>query len=155
MTDVFPLLENFNKAETRAKRAVTMSVLMDFATDHIPTHEITSEALYTYMKRHGYDKWTDTTDAPRVQVEANDILNFYTRTLPDAVNGTHPSLVFNMDEMGAEMFPDRKRVYVFVRRSRTTPNTRPTVGVPRSMRRCTLIGCISLEGRGSAPPSSR
>ena len=49
------------------------------------------------------------------------------------------------------MFADRKRVYVFVRRSRTTPNTRPTVGVPCSTRRCTLIGCICLDGTRLCP----
>ena len=51
-----------------------------------------------------------------------------------------------MDEMGAEMFADRKRVYVFLPRSRTRPNRRPTVGVPRSTRRCTLVGCICPDG---------
>ena len=32
---VFPLLENFIRAETRARRAVTMSVVMAFVTDQI------------------------------------------------------------------------------------------------------------------------
>ena len=45
LTVVFPLLENFIKGEARAKRAVTMSVLMAFVTDHITNHEVTSEAL--------------------------------------------------------------------------------------------------------------
>ena len=144
---VFPLLENFIRAETRAKRAVTMGVVMAFVSERIPNHQITRKTLYTFMKRHGYAyKWTDTTDAPRADVKANDIINFYTRTLPEAVNGTHPSLVFNMDEMGAEMFADRKGVFVFVHSSQTTRNTRPTIGVPRSPRRCTLVGCISADG---------
>ena len=147
LTDVFPLLENFIKAETRAKRAVTMSVLMAFVTDHIPTHEVTRRTLKAYMKRHGYTyKSVNTTDAPRVLLDVNDIVQFYTTTLPEAVNDTNPSLVFNMDEMGAEMFADRKRVFVFVHRSRTTHDRAPTVGVPRSTRRCTLIGCICLDG---------
>ena len=132
-----------------------MSFLMAFVTDHITSHEITSEALNTYMKRHGSAyKWTDTTDSPRVEVKADDIVQFYTTTLPEAVNGTRPSLVFNMDEMDAEMFADRKRVYVFVRRSRTTQNTSPTVGVPRSTRDARSLGAFPLMGRCSVPPSS-
>ena len=39
---------------------------------------------------------------------------FYTTTLPNAVEGAHPALVFNMDEMGAERYADRKRINVFV-----------------------------------------
>ena len=104
------------------------------------------------MKRHTHDyKWTDTTDAPRVQVEANVILNYYTRTLPDALNGTHPSLIFNMDELGAEMFADRKRVFVFLLEYDDPTNGLPMVGVPRLTRRCTLIGCISLDGARLCP----
>ena len=80
---VFPLLENFIEAETLARRAVTMSVVMAFVTDHMPTHEVTRKTLYTFLRRHGYVyKWTDTTDAPRVEVKADDINTFYTRTLP-------------------------------------------------------------------------
>ena len=132
-----------------------MSVMMAFVTDHVVHPEVTKEALYRFMKRHGYAyKWTKTTDAPRADVKANDIINFYTRTLPEAVNGVHPSLVFNMDEMGAEMFADRKNVFVFIPRSRTRRNQRPTVGVPRSTRRCTLIGCVCPTDRGCATPSS-
>ena len=48
LTDVFPLLENFNKAETRAKRAVTMSVPMAFVTDHgVPKHE--NRVIFSYV----------------------------------------------------------------------------------------------------------
>ena len=62
------------------------------------------------------------------------------------MNGVHPSLVFNMDEMGAEMFADRKHVFVFVPAQDVPENHPLMVGVPRSTRRCTLIGCISPDG---------
>ena len=129
-----------------------MNVVMAFISDHVRNPQVTTEAVYTYMKRHGYEyKKTDTTDAHRVEVKADDINTFYTRTLPQALKDTHSSLVFNMDEMGAEMFADRKNMYVFVRRSRTGQNRRPTVGVPRTTRRCTLIGCICLDGTRLCP----
>ena len=115
LTVVFPLLKEFVKGETQAKRAVTKSVLMAFVSDHIVDPEVTWDALYRFMRRHGNSyKLCDTTDAPRADVKADDIIQFYTRTLPEALNGTHPSLVFNMDEMGAEMSEDRKNVFVFV-----------------------------------------
>ena len=62
---VSPLLENFIRAETRAKRAVTMGVVMAFVSERIPNHQITRKTLYTFKKRHGYAyKLSDTTDAP-------------------------------------------------------------------------------------------
>ena len=129
-----------------------MSVLIALMSDHVPNPEVTTEAVCTSMKRHGYEyKKTGTTDAHRVEVKADDFNTFYTRTLPQALNNTHSSLVFNMDEMGSEMFADRKNMYVFVRRSRTGQNRRPTVGVPRSTRRCKLIGCISFDGTRLCP----
>ena len=139
------------KAERRARRAVTLNVVMAFLADHIQGPLITTKNVSTYLQRHGFDYVSAMpTEASRVDVKAEDINTFYTRTLPQALNGAHPSLVFNMDEMGTEMFADRKRVFVFVpaQRARNGPLS---VGVPRSTRRCTLIGCICLDGTTLCP----
>ena len=46
-----------------------MNVVMAFISDHVRSPEITTEAVYTYMKRRGYDyKKTDTIDAHRVEL---------------------------------------------------------------------------------------
>ena len=75
---------------------------MTFVSDHIVDPEVTWDALYRFMRRHGYSyKLSDTTDAPRANFKANDIIQFYTRTLPEALNGTNQSLSINKDEMGA------------------------------------------------------
>ena len=146
LSDVFPLLENFIAGERRARRAVTMNVVMAFLADHIRSPEVTTKNASAYLQRHGYAyKLTVPTDATRVDVEENDIVVFYTRTLPEALNGVQSSLVFNMDEMGAEMFADRKRMFVFVPVENLT-NGQLAVGVPRSTRRCTLVACICLDG---------
>ena len=93
-------MKNFIKAETRAWRAVTMSVLMAFVTDLIPT-PVTRHALWKYMSRHKYAYVSVMpSDASRLTVTPNDMTAFYTRTLPEAINGAHPSLVFNIDNMG-------------------------------------------------------
>ena len=147
MSDVFPESENFIDGERDAGRAVTMSVVMAFLAERIAGHRVTTKNAWTFLVRHGYAyKSAVATDAPRVRLEANDIVEFYTRTLPEALNGVHPFLVFNMDEMGAEIFADRKHVFVFVPAQDVPENHPLMVGVPRSTRRCTLIGCISPDG---------
>ena len=151
LSDVFPRLENFILNETRECRAVTMTVLLTFATEILP-FPVVRKTLYTFMRRHNYAYASATpTDALRVTVMAEDIVNFYVNDLPDALNGTHPSLVFNVDEMGAEIFADRKRIFVFLPES-SVPDSGPVeVGVPRTIRRCTLVCCVSLDGTRLRP----
>ena len=123
-----------------------MNVVMAFLADHLTGSEVTTKNVSAYLQRHGYAYMlTMPTDATRVDVKRNDIVVFYTRTLPEALNGVHSSLVFNMDEMGAEMFADRKRIFVFVPVENLTDG-QLAVGVPRSTRRCTLVACICLDG---------
>ena len=123
-----------------------MNVVMAFLADHIRSRQVTTKNVSAYLQRHGYAyKSAVPTDATRVDVEERDIVVFYTRTLPEALNCVQTSLVFNMDEMGAEMFADRKWVFVFVPVENLT-NGQLAVGVPRSTRRCTLIACICLDG---------
>ena len=105
------------------------------------------------MQRHGYAyRSAVATDAPRVTINPNEIVLFYTRTLPEAINGAHLSLVFNMDEMGAEMYADRKRVNAFVPAQEVHENGPMTVGIPRTSRRCTLVAGICLDGT-TLPPA--
>ena len=49
-----------------------------------------------------------------MDVDRAALRTLYTTTLPAAIEGVHPALVFNMDEMGAERYADKKRVNVFV-----------------------------------------
>ena len=103
------------------------------------------------MQRHGYAyRSAVATDAPRVTINPNEVILFYTTTLSETVNRTHPSLVFNMDEMSAEMFADRRNMHVFVRRSRTGKNTVRRLESP-AQRRCTLVGCIRMDGTRPCP----
>ena len=135
------------KAERRARRAVTLSVVMAFMADHIQGPLITTKNVSTYLQRHGFDYVSAMpTEASRVDVKAEDINTFYTRTLPEALNGTHPSLVFNMDEMGVEMFADRKDIKVFVRPHQVPSRGHLHVGIPMTRRECALVSCICLDG---------
>ena len=76
---------------------------------------------------------------------------FYNDKLPDSVEGVHPSLVFNMDEMGAERYADRKRINVFLPEDEAPEEGGVPVGISRSSRRCTLIACIALDGTRLTP----
>ena len=78
------------------------------------------------------------------------IVNLYNVTLPNAIEGVHPALVFNMDEMGAERYADRKRVNVIFPVS-MNPRNGMAVGVPRTPHRCTLVVCIGLDGSRLKP----
>ena len=151
LNDVYQLLVTFIATEIRECRAVTMSVLLSYANDILP-FPVVRKTLYTFMRRHNFAYASaNPTDALRVTLRAQDIINFYVNDLPDTLNGAHPSLVFNVDEMGAETFADRKRIFVFLPESDVPANGSPTVGVPRSTRRCTLVACVSLDGTRLCP----
>ena len=55
-----------------------------------------------------------------------------------------------MDEMGAERYADKKRVNVFVP-SRMEHHDGMEVGIPRTINRCTLIGCVGMDGTRVKP----
>ena len=90
------------------------------------------------------------TETTRVDVKVEDLINFSNVTLPNAIQGVHPALVFNMDEMGAERYADRKRVNVIFPVSTNLRNGMP-VGVQRTTHRCTLIGCVGMDGTRVKP----
>ena len=151
LREIFPDLKAFVEQEITECRSVTMSVLMAYATDKVRT-PISRDTLCRYMERHHFSYVSAAPmDAYRVAVKEDDIAAFMTQDLPNALNGIHPSLVFNVDEMGAELFADRKRVFVFVPETSVPRSGTLEVGVPRSTRRCTLLACISLDGSKLCP----
>ena len=150
LSEVFHKVQAFIEKQAKKGRSVTKAVLMAFMTDKEHT-DVSWTTLYAHLLRHGYGYvLADPTDAPHVAVTVADIARFYNVTLPTALNGVHPSLVFNADEMGAEAFADRKRVYVVIPPTATQRDKVP-IGVPRSTRRCTLLACISLDGSRVCP----
>ena len=150
LSEVFPKVQAFIERQAKKGRSVTKAVLMAFMTDKEHT-DVSWTTLSWHLLRHGYGYvLADPTDAPRVAVTVADIARFYNVTLPTALNVVHPSLVFNADEMGAEAFADRKRVYVVIPPTATQRDKIP-IGVPRSTRRCTLLACISLDGSRVCP----
>ena len=103
------------------------------------------------MINHGYPCVMGIpTDAMRVAVPHADLENYYGRLLPEALRGVHPSLVLNMDEMGAERFTYTKHVKVFVPEEHDRGEGM-AIGVPRSSRRVTLMVCIVLDGSRLTP----
>ena len=147
---VFDQIENFIDDEIEDDRSVTLGVLMEFIVDELNV-PVSRHAVWEYMENHGYAYVSGIpTEAERVNVSRAEVQRFYTTTLPNAVEGAHPALVFNMDEMGAERYADRKHVKVFVPRGVAHSEGMP-IGVPRSSRRCTLIGCIALDGSRLKP----
>ena len=50
----------------------------------------------------------------RNEVDPREVEEFF-NAIAIQLNGVHPGLIFNMDEMGVEMFADKKEVMVFVR----------------------------------------
>ena len=113
---------------------------------------MTRKRLLEFMKEHGYAYVSGIpTEDARADVDKVRLRLFYNDKLPDSVEGVHPSLVFNMDEMGAERYADRKRINVFLPEDEAPEDGGVPVGIPRSSRRCTLIACIALDGTRLTP----
>ena len=111
---------------------------MAFVNDKLRIH-VTKQALKMHMKRHNFCyRWATPTDQHRATIEARDVEAYY-NALEEQIRGLHPALVFNMDEMGVELFADRKEVKVFVR-----PNQVPEEGP------CKLV---FPDQQGDAPSS--
>ena len=151
LDDVFPHVKNFIRDETEERRSVTIGVLMEYIAD---THNVfvSRRNLWEYMTNHGYAYvWGVPTEDHRAVPNIPGLTQFYTRDLPEAVNGVHPSLVYNVDEMGAERFADRKQVQVFVPEAEAPDDGTVPIGIERSTRRCTLVACIALDGTRLKP----
>ena len=145
------LLKNFIERQIAKGRTVTMGVLMEYANGKLRLG-VQRSTLLDYMKEHGYQYVSaKPMEDRRVVLSRDELRDFYEVALPAAVNGAHPSLVYNMDEMGAERFADRKRIYVLFPPERGPVEEGVAVGVPRSARRCTLMACIAMDGTRLKP----
>ena len=139
--DVFPRLENFIDDRNKADKPVTMDVLMEFATNQLHI-AVSRKALREYTRDPGFVyKLGTPRDSNRVNTKEREIEMFFS-DLANDLEGVNSSLVFNVDEMGVELYADRKEVMVFVRPGDVPRNGNLLIGVERSPRRCTLIGCI-------------
>ena len=119
--------------------------LMAYVTDVLRL-EVTRKALWRYMTDHGFAyKLATTRDRLRIVSREDQILSFY-QNLENDLDGVNPCLVYNVDEMGVEMYADRKDIMVFVRIENVPEIGNLFVGVERSRRRITMIACICLDG---------
>ena len=127
-----------------------MAVLMGFIIDELRV-SVTKKTLLKYMKRHHFVYHiAEPRENARMEVKAHEVEGYY-NALTTQLNGVHAGLVCNMDEMGVEMFADKKDVKVFVRPEAVPPSGNLHVGVPRTSKRCTLVACISLDGETVTP----
>ena len=151
LDEIFPKIQFFIDGKYCEKEAVTMGVLLGFIVDKLKV-VVSRKAVWNFMKKHGFSYTpAETRDARRVEIEPADVVRFY-NALERDLDGVNACLVYNMDEMGAEMFADRrKEVMVYVRPEQVQPHRPLYAGVPRTTRRCTLIGCISLCGETMKP----
>ena len=150
LDDVFLMIQNFIEVENTAGHAVTLTGLLAFLNEDLKV-PVKRKCLWEYMILNGYSYVSCVPqESLRVRLNPNDIVTYYTTTLPTALRGVHPMLVFNVDEMGTELFADRKRVRVLLPTARV-PEGDLHVGIPRSNRRCTLVACIALDGSTLAP----
>ena len=114
LSDVFNDIQNFIDSELREEHSVTLGVLIEYIADHLDVF-VERKRLLQFMKRKGYAYVSALpTEDVRVNFDRDALRTFYTTALPSALEGVHPSLVFNMDEMGAERYADLKRVNVII-----------------------------------------
>ena len=147
---VFDKIEDFIDEEIEDDHSVTLGVLMEFIVDELNV-PVSRHAVWEYMVNHGYAYVSGIpTEAERANVNRAEVQRFYTTTIPNAVE-CHPALVFNMDEMGAERYADRKRINVFVPEEEAPDEGGVLVGVQRTANRCTLMACVGLDGTRLKP----
>ena len=83
-----------------------MGVLLGYIVDELKV-PVTRNTLYTYMRRHNFAyEPALTRDVHRVDINRNEIVAFYDALERDLV-GVNSRLVYNVDEMGVELFADR------------------------------------------------
>ena len=91
----------FIHGELHEQRSVTMGVLLEYLADQ---HDVFVErtTLLLFMRNHGFAYVSALpTEDVRVDVDREALRTLYTTTLPAAVEGVHPTLVFNEEEMMA------------------------------------------------------
>ena len=138
---VFPSLEKFVDDRNKADQPVTMDILMDYAINQLHI-AVSRKALREYTRDHGFVyKLGTRRDSNRVNRKEREIEMLF-NNLANDIQGVKQSLVFNVDEMGVELYADKNEVMVFMRPGDVPTNGNLLIGVERSPRRCTLIGCI-------------
>ena len=148
--DVFPDVEAFIANEIEEGRSVTTSILVDFIITRLRV-SVKRRTAREYLESHGNSLVSAVpTEDLRVNVDRDKLVDFYNNTLPAALDGVDPALVFNIDEMGSERYADRKRIDVIVP-SRSEFHPGMLVGIPRTSYRCTLIACVALDGSRLKP----
>lgn len=85
-------------------------------------------------------------DENRYDCRTEDIVKFYS-DLKKEVEGVPVGFVFNLDESGQNTFVDSRNLYVIVPKDKDVRN----FPLNRSIRRITLLHCISTDGT-TAPP---
>ena len=150
LSDVYEVIKNFIDTKNNNQEAVTMAVLLGFINDELGI-PVTSKTLSRHLERKDF-VYTPAlpTDLARAAIKRRDVEAYY-NAIKTKLDGIHPGLIFNMDEMGVEMFADRKEIRVFVRASQVPTRGPLRVGVPRTTRRCTLVACISPDGETMIP----
>ena len=144
--EIFPKIQFFIDGKNSDGEAVTMGVLLGFVVDELKV-VVSRKTLWNYMEKHGFSyTLAIPRDVHRVDIKARDIVEFSDELERD-FEGVNACLVFNMDEMGIELFADRrKEVMVYVRPEQVRRHGPLYIGIPRTSRRCTLIARISLNG---------
>ena len=147
---IFGDIQNFIASEVSDGCSVTMDDVMRYLQDEHGLY-VRRKQLWDFLTNQGYRYVQLVPDeAERVNLTDDALLHFYTVDLPNAVDGKHPALVFNMDEMGAERFADRKAVFTFLP-PQVEAGRDATLGVSRTSNRCTLVACIALDGTTLMP----
>ena len=150
LSDVYEEIKNFINAKNNSNQPVTMAVLMEFVNDELRI-PVSTNTLRMHIQRKDFVYANAIPrDAAREGIKRRDVEAFY-NGLTTQLEGVHPGLIFNMDEMGVEMFADRKEIKVFMRPEAVPADGPVHVGVPRTRRRCTLVACISPDGTTMIP----
>ena len=150
LSDVYGVIKNFIDAKNNNNEAVTMAVLLEFVNDELRI-PVTSNTLRMHIQRKDFVyTYAIPRDATRERIKRADVEAYY-NDIATQLNSVHPGLIFNMDEMGVEMFADRKEIKVFVPPEAVPAQGPVHVGVPRTRRRCTLVACISPDGTTMTP----
>ena len=147
---VFNDIKNFIANEVSAGCSVTMNAVLKCLIDEHDIY-VTGKHLWDFLTNQGFPYVEVVPDEERrTRLKRTEVSEFYTTTLPQAANGVHPSIFYNMDEMGAERYADRKAVFTFLPQN-APRRANVDLGVARTSNRCTLIVCIALDGTTLMP----
>ena len=149
---VFNDINNFITNEVSRGCSVTMRAVLKYLIDEHDIY-VTEKHLWDFLTYQGFPYVEVVPDEERrVRLSLEDVRVFSTTTLPQAVVGVHPSLFYNMDEMGAERYADRKGGLHFPSQEHTTGHKRR----PRSPQNIESMHSrrVHRPGRDNAHPGN-